>query len=252
MKTKYIIIGLAILLVILFFVQNKEHAGSTTSKTQNLSNEAIQNIAKIYADTIQTASFNNLNVTGKFSLLPTGIIVAFNSTNAPKGWAICDGQKYKLDGTGIAILDSNGVQTPDLRSKFIIGAGQGKNASGINLTEREFAENGGEENVALTLKEMPSHNHEMDIWGDPNGEPKTPGKSTLKFTDRQYHNLKTVDNRGARDTNPGVPPIRILYSGGDNSITNVPGFSTDKPETWGTKGHNNIPPYYALTYIMKL
>ena len=43
MKTKHIIIGLIILLVVLFFIQKKEHAGSTATPT-SLSNEAIQNI----------------------------------------------------------------------------------------------------------------------------------------------------------------------------------------------------------------
>jgi hypothetical protein len=56
MKTKHIIIGLIIVLLVLFFVQKKEHAGSTPP----LSNEAIQNIAKVYADTTGTASFNNI------------------------------------------------------------------------------------------------------------------------------------------------------------------------------------------------
>jgi hypothetical protein len=67
MKTKHIIIGLIIVLVVLFFVQKKEHAGSTPP---NLSNEAIQNIAKIYADTNNTAVFNNIKTTGE-ATIPT-------------------------------------------------------------------------------------------------------------------------------------------------------------------------------------
>jgi hypothetical protein len=62
MKSKHIIIGLVILLFVVFFTQKKEHAGSTT---QTLSNEAIQNIAKVYADTNSIAAFNNIKVTGK-------------------------------------------------------------------------------------------------------------------------------------------------------------------------------------------
>jgi hypothetical protein len=60
METKYIIIGLLIILVVLFLMQKKEHAGST----QALSNEAVQNIAKVYADTNGTATFNNIKNTG--------------------------------------------------------------------------------------------------------------------------------------------------------------------------------------------
>lgn len=65
MKTKHIIIGLVVILIVLFLVQQKEHAGSTPPTTiPNLSNEAIQNISKVYADTSNTATFNNINTTG--------------------------------------------------------------------------------------------------------------------------------------------------------------------------------------------
>lgn len=242
MKTKHIIIGLVVLLIVLFFVQNKEHAGSVS--TQNLSNEAIQNIAKVYADTNQTASFNNINLTGNLNfaanarsnLIPTGVIVAFNGTVAPKYWAICDGTQG----------------TPDLRSKFIIGSGQGKNASGVNLTNRNFGDTGGEENVALTITEIPTHKHDLEVWGDPNGSPHTPGKNTLKLTDLQIHNYKSWENLGSRDKNSGNPPVRITHTGGDKSITTVSGYNANSQETWATKPHNNIPPFYALMYIMKL
>ena len=75
MKTKYIIIGLIILVGILFFIQNKENAGSvpppstpSAPSIPNLSNEAIQNIAKIYADTNNEAVFNNIKVTDNTNL----------------------------------------------------------------------------------------------------------------------------------------------------------------------------------------
>ena len=64
MKTKHIIIGLIILVVVLFLMQKKEHAGSTATQ---LSNEAIQNIGKVYGDTRNTASFNSINATGSIT-----------------------------------------------------------------------------------------------------------------------------------------------------------------------------------------
>ncbi len=67
MKTKNIIIGLIILLVVLFFLQHKEHAAGSVSATSALSNEAIQNLAKIYADTNNTAAFNNIRATGNIN-----------------------------------------------------------------------------------------------------------------------------------------------------------------------------------------
>ena len=66
MKTKHIIIGLVIILIVLFLMQKKEHAGSVPVTTV-LSNEAIQNLAKVYADTNTTATFNNIKATGNIN-----------------------------------------------------------------------------------------------------------------------------------------------------------------------------------------
>ena len=49
-----------------------------------------------------------------------------NINPIPNGWAICDGNKYSLNNNNIAIIDNtNGISTPDLRSRFVLGAGQG-------------------------------------------------------------------------------------------------------------------------------
>lgn len=76
MSRNHIIISILIIIIIIIFINNKsEHAGSTppaTPNVPNLSAEAIQNIAKIYADTNNTATFNNINITGKITGNVTG------------------------------------------------------------------------------------------------------------------------------------------------------------------------------------
>lgn len=71
--------------------------------------------------------------------LVKGMIIMWygNSAQIPDGWALCDGQVY------------NGVQTPDLRDRFVVGAGSSYN---LNAT-------GGEATHTLTIDEMPSHSH---------------------------------------------------------------------------------------------
>ena len=95
MKTKHIIIGLIIVLVVLFFVQKKEHAGST----QPLSNEAIQNIAKVYADTTGTVTFNNIKTNGESTF---GGMTSFKgNSSGPTHFPFADGKNYIRGDTQI-------------------------------------------------------------------------------------------------------------------------------------------------------
>lgn len=70
--------------------------------------------------------------------VPAGAIIMWSGTtsNIPTGWALCDGQ--------------NG--TPDLRDRFIVGAGPGY---AVGAT-------GGEATHKLTETEMPSHGHDIE------------------------------------------------------------------------------------------
>ena len=77
---------------------------------------------------------------GVSAVLPKGIIVMWSGSQAsiPSGWALCNGQ--------------NG--TPDLRDRFIVGAGR---AYSVGAT-------GGADSVTLTINQMPYHAHEY--FGD--------------------------------------------------------------------------------------
>ncbi|MGI6099708.1 MAG: hypothetical protein GX174_09220 [Lentisphaerae bacterium] len=90
--------------------------------------------------TVSGQVVGNLNVSGKVKergndLLPAGVIVMWSGAvnNIPAGWALCDG------GSG----------RPDLRDRFIVGAGRNYSVGAT----------GGEEKHALTVAEMPSHSH---------------------------------------------------------------------------------------------
>lgn len=122
------------------------------------------------------------------ALLPANIILIWSGAiNAiPNGFALCDGQEGR----------------PDLRDKFVLGAGLNYPVGAI----------GGEKEHRLTINEMPSHSHNFDP-GDVNGK---------------------SDN--ANDRNVRVP-------GNENRQTNSVG---------GDMPHNNMPPYYAFAYIIKL
>lgn len=77
--------------------------------------------------------------------LPTGSILPFNGTTLPAGWAWCDGSAH---GSGALQAVIGSANTPDLRGRFLGGAGTvGHGAVG------------GADAVTVTLAQLGSHTH---------------------------------------------------------------------------------------------
>lgn len=83
-------------------------------------------------------------VDGK-GVIPVGGIVFWSGVvdSIPNGWALCNGQTV------------NGVRTPNLSDRFIVGVGSGYSLGAT----------GGEASHRLTVAEMPSHNHAYKFTG---------------------------------------------------------------------------------------
>lgn len=104
--------------------------------------------------------------------VPSGIITFWSgASNAiPDGWALCNGQ--------------NG--TPDLRDRFVVGAGN----------QYSVGNKGGAEAVTLTVEQMPAHSHGCLVktsnvgWTEcisPTTEATAGTLSTTKTGDGQAH-----------------------------------------------------------------
>ena len=134
----------------------------------------------------------------------------------PDGWKLCDG--------------SNG--TPDLRNRFVIGAGSDigshiTHGVGWNILGSGYyapGNIGGEENNRLTIDNMPRHSHAQHGW--------TVYGDSSSFRHKRKTGGDGWDATGTLGVN-GLPARFTEPAGGD-----VP--------------HNNLPPYYALAYIMKI
>ena len=157
------------------------------------------------------------------NLLPRYLIVAWakDPETKPLGWAICDGNRYKIDETTKRTIfadkdDINSVVTPDLRGRFILGSGIGAtDENARTLKQRLLGETGGTEEHTLIEAEMPVHNHEIIGYHDNYAHRGSANESSLKNADRGSFKITTSD-------------------------------------TGGGKPHNNMPPFYVLTYIMKI
>lgn len=135
--------------------------------------------------------------------VPSGAILMWSgSANAiPEGWALCNGE--------------NG--TPDLRGRFIVGAGLwSSDYTAGDGVDRGYSvgDRGGENVHTLTVAEMPSHKHELTGY-----------RMRESSTDSDDDELEVY----ARDAG-GAP--QTSYAGGNAS-------------------HENRPPYFALCFIMK-
>lgn len=152
--------------------------------------------------------------------LPVGVILLWSGSvdTIPSGWVLCDG--------------TNG--TPNLSHKFVVGTWMiAEDVYNVDAT-------GGSETVTLTLNQIPSHTHTID----------SSGSHRHGFVgDRR---LTSVADYTIYDETP------IAYDTQSDSDTggHIYGTTQDGSHTHtiGSAGsgaaHNNMPPYYALAYIM--
>lgn len=124
--------------------------------------------------------------------------------NTPyEGWQLCNGK--------------NGA--PDLRGRFVLGAGQGP-----DLTNRLMDQSGGEESHILADQEIPTHAHQATI---PVYEPQTKSDKiySIANTSRKYcYGIKKGKSKEKTTTTPAG----------------------------GGSAHNNMPPFHTLAFIMRL
>jgi microcystin-dependent protein len=179
--------------------------------------------------------------------VPVGVIVMWSgATNAvPGGWALCNG--------------SNG--TPDLRDRFVVGAGSTYAVGAI----------GGANTVTLTSGQMPSHTHTLSgTTGDQSASHTHAFSATTSSAGAHTHTLSGYGKDGSTFSWPdleGRGSFRTISDGvnsaGEHTHT-VSGttqstssghthtFSGTTTVTGGGQAHENRPPYYALAYIMKV
>jgi microcystin-dependent protein len=147
--------------------------------------------------------------------LPVGAIIMWGGSLSilPNGWGLCNGSVYGIGN----------IQSPDLTGRFVVGAGQGR-SGGDFTTQYGVGDMGGEEFHQLTIPEMPSHSH----------------------------NITSIQD-GTNNDNPLGPDAKS-WRGATILATTSTGGDPDNKDAKGnplTLPHNNMPPYYALAYIIK-
>jgi hypothetical protein len=147
------------------------------------------------------------------SAFTSGMIMMWSGTIAtiPSGWVLCNG--------------SNG--TPDLRNRFIIGAHSDTAGVAYSTVTGSNTQTGGTKDAIVV-----SHTHTATVTD--------PGHS------HALNKLQNEDNTSNRGRNDG------FQSSQTNSTSSATTGITVSNSTEGSSGTNqNLPPYYALAFIMK-
>lgn len=146
----------------------------------------------------------NLDVAQAVYSVPSGGIIMWSGSIAsiPSGWYLCNGSN----------------STPDLRDRFIVGAGA---TYGVGAA-------GGSTDAIVV-----SHTHTANV--------SDPGHV------HSYTNTGSrLINQGGNDLANVATPTGAANTGGAGT-----GISVTNTATGGSGSGANMPPYYALAYIMK-
>jgi microcystin-dependent protein len=149
--------------------------------------------------------------------VPAGTVVAFAGAAVPEGWLLCDGSTVSptlypaLFGAIATQYGGDGINT------FLLPDLRGRTTvgagQGSGLTNRVLGASGGEEKHTLSIAEMPSHTH------------RETGTNRLDVANGGGIHVQDVDNQ----------TFAIITTGA----------------TGGGQPHNVMPPFFALSYIIK-
>ena len=211
---------------------------STIKEIYNTDMDAIRQLAAMS----QTLVGNGITGIG---IVPIGSIImwAGSRVTLPSNYKLCDGTTY------------NGIPTPDLRNKFIIGASHHQDQIALNsdsfnlkmnnnwslktnIEDGAFTTTGGNKNATLV-----SHNHGGNTNTDGAHSHSVPSSFTLLYA-------------------PNLTPAYWLQGGqmdgmiqknGTLSATSTDSSHYHAISTEGSSASNaNLPPYYALAFVMRI
>ena len=147
--------------------------------------------------------------------IPSGGIIIWSGSSAsiPSGWVLCNGSN----------------STPDLRDRFVVGAGSTYSVGGT----------GGSAN-AITV----SHTHTATTASDGTHNHDVVGTKSDGYTIYGADKFYTVSSSGPAQYVDTIKSTGIANAGSHTHSITV--------ASAGSSGTNaNLPPYYALCYIMK-
>jgi len=145
--------------------------------------------------------------------MPVGSIIMYGGNTAPEGWHLCNGTAH---GSSALSLVLGSPLAPNLMDRFIVAAGASYPVGAV----------GGEATHVLSMAEIPNVTGQMVMHGSMS----------------EIYGIS-----GAFAGSGTVPGYRVGTVIQDASSVSAVNFNLGG----GGGAHENRPPYYALTYIVK-
>ncbi len=197
---------------------------------------------------------NSLDITSlettlaNFSAIPIGCIVLWGGSVAsiPSGWRLCDGTN----------------NTPDLRDRFVVGARSDSTSPATTFITGGDTKTGGYKDAVVV-----NHGHTATSYATSSGtltSDTDAWSATFYASDSGLYaasgsafnagyNGNTFDDNGLTNQNNENRGVTISRSRSHSHTPTITTNVTTSVTAAGESGTNrNLPPYYALAYIMKV
>jgi microcystin-dependent protein len=171
-------------------------------------------------------------------LEPAGFIKMWHLAHGavPAGWSLCDG----------SIVVGYGA-TPDMRNRFIVGAGSDYAADTVGGADSRTSGNGGAhtpaiQGTALTAAQIPAHDHRLYTW-------ETGASSDA-------NNFATVNSKGIAGNSAGTFAYRASTTEPNKLVENTGAAASTHTHTADavadhTHSVDVRPRYYVTVFVVK-
>lgn len=198
--------------------------------------------------TLQAGQASLVTQIANFSAIPIGCIVMWSGSvsTIPSGWRLCDGTN----------------STPDLRDRFVIGARSDSSGSATTFVTGADTKTGGSKDAVAV-----DHTHTATSFATSSASETSASDSwsaQISTSDSGLYGSGSASNANSYSGNTFADNIYSSVNT-ENNVVNLShsythshtiSVSTNVTTTiagTGTTGTNkNLPPYYALAFIMKV